>query len=152
MTKLFEPLTLRGVTLPNRIAVSPMCQYSAEDGFANDWHLVHLGTRAVGGAGLVIAEATAVAPEGRISPQDLGIWSEAHIAPLARITAFIKSQGRWRVYSWPMRAVRPAPTARGRGVAQCRRLKAAGSPLPRRPSALPTITRCRAKCAPPTSR
>ncbi|MBV8659333.1 MAG: NADH:flavin oxidoreductase/NADH oxidase [Burkholderiales bacterium] len=93
MTKLFEPLTLRGVTLPNRIAVSPMCQYTAEDGLANDWHLVHLGTRAVGGAGLVIAEATAVAPEGRISPQDLGIWSETHIASLARITAFIKSQG-----------------------------------------------------------
>ena len=93
MPMLFEPLTLRDLTLPNRIAVSPMCEYSAVDGFANDWHLVHLGTRAVGGAGLVIAEATAVVPEGRISPEDLGIWSDDHIAPLARITDFIKGQG-----------------------------------------------------------
>ena len=93
MTTLFDPLPLRGITLPNRIAVSPMCQYSAQDGLANDWHLVHLGTRAAGGAGLVIVEATAVVPEGRISPQDLGIWSDDHVPPLARITAFVKSQG-----------------------------------------------------------
>lgn len=93
MARLFEPLTLRQLTLPNRIAVSPMCQYSARDGFANDWHLVHLGSRAAGGAGLILCEATAVVPEGRISPQDLGIWSDQHIPALARITRFIHSQG-----------------------------------------------------------
>ena len=85
MTQLFEPLAIRGVTLRNRIAVSPMCQYSCTNGLANDWHFVHLGSRAVGGAGLVFTEAAAVVPEGRISPQDLGIWSDDHIAPLARI-------------------------------------------------------------------
>ncbi|MCR3770875.1 oxidoreductase, partial [Pseudomonas aeruginosa] len=78
MSLLFEPLSLRQITLPNRIAVSPMCQYSAQEGLANDWHLVHLGSRAVGGAGLVIVEATAVLPEGRITADDLGIWSDAH--------------------------------------------------------------------------
>lgn len=93
MAHLFDPFTLRGVTLRNRIGVSPMCQYSAQDGFANDWHLVHLGARAAGGAALVIAEATAVEARGRISPQDLGIWQDDHVAMLARITAFIKSQG-----------------------------------------------------------
>ncbi|MFO1487702.1 MAG: NADH:flavin oxidoreductase/NADH oxidase [Verrucomicrobiota bacterium] len=90
---LFSPLTLRSVTLRNRIGVSPMCQYSAEDGVANDWHLVHLGSRAAGGAGLVIVEATAVAPEGRITPGCMGLWSEKHVGPLARIAAFIKAQG-----------------------------------------------------------
>src|SRR5690242_9123832 len=90
---LFEPLTLRGVTLRNRIGVSPMCQYSSTDGFANDWHLVHLGTRAVGGAGLVLAEATAVAPEGRISPRDLGLWRDEHVEMLSRVTRFIGEQG-----------------------------------------------------------
>ncbi len=90
---LFEPLTLRGVTLRNRIGVSPMCQYSSVDGFANDWHLVHLGTRAVGGAALVIAEATAVSPEGRISPRDLGLWRDDHVEMLGRITRFIREQG-----------------------------------------------------------
>jgi 2,4-dienoyl-CoA reductase-like NADH-dependent reductase (Old Yellow Enzyme family) len=93
MSQLFTPLTLRQLTLPNRIAVSPMCQYSAEDGMANDWHLVHLGSRAVGGAGLVIVEATAVLPEGRISPQDLGLWRDEQIEPLRRITRFIEAQG-----------------------------------------------------------
>lgn len=93
MTQLFQPLTLRQLTLANRIAVSPMCQYSAEGGMANDWHLVHLGSRAVGGAGLVLIEATAVRPEGRISPQDLGIWSDEHIEPLRRITRFVEAQG-----------------------------------------------------------
>jgi 2,4-dienoyl-CoA reductase-like NADH-dependent reductase (Old Yellow Enzyme family) len=93
MPHLLESLTLGDVTLQNRIAVSPMCQYSSENGFANDWHFVHLGSRAVGGAGLVLTEATAVAPEGRISPQDLGIWSEDHIEPLTRITHFIREQG-----------------------------------------------------------
>ncbi len=91
--QLFTPYTLRGVTLHNRIVVSPMCQYSCQDGMATDWHLVHLGSRAVGGAGLVIAEATAVEAHGRISPEDLGLWDDAQIAPLARITAFLREHG-----------------------------------------------------------
>jgi 2,4-dienoyl-CoA reductase-like NADH-dependent reductase (Old Yellow Enzyme family) len=90
---LFSPLAVRSVTLRNRIGVSPMCQYSAADGLANDWHYVHLGSRAVGGAGLVMVEATAVAPEGRITPGCLGLWSDKHIEPLARIAAFVKSHG-----------------------------------------------------------
>jgi 2,4-dienoyl-CoA reductase-like NADH-dependent reductase (Old Yellow Enzyme family) len=90
---LLSPLTIRGITLRNRIVMSPMCQYSAEDGLANDWHLVHLGSRAVGGVALVVLEATAVTRDGRISPGDMGIWSEAHIEPLARIARFISSQG-----------------------------------------------------------
>jgi len=90
---LFSPLQIRGIELRNRVVVSPMCQYSCEDGFATDWHLVHLGSRAVGGAALVIAEATAVEARGRISPGDLGIWKDAHIAPLARAAAFIQAQG-----------------------------------------------------------
>lgn len=90
---LFQPLTVKSVTLRNRIGVSPMCQYSSEDGVANDWHLVHLGSHAVGGAALVIAEATAVSPEGRISPGDAGIWAEKHIEPVARINRFIKQHG-----------------------------------------------------------
>ena len=93
MALLFEPLEIRGVTLKNRIMVSPMCEYSSQDGFANDWHLVHLGSRAVGGAGLVLTEATAVSPEGRISPDDLGIWKNEHIEFLKRITKFISGQG-----------------------------------------------------------
>ena len=93
MPTLFEPLALRGVTLKNRIVVSPMCQYSSVDGFANDWHLVHLGGRAVGGAGLIISEAAAVSPEGRITPDDLGIWKDEHLPMLQRITAFLISQG-----------------------------------------------------------
>jgi 2,4-dienoyl-CoA reductase-like NADH-dependent reductase (Old Yellow Enzyme family) len=92
MSLLFQPLQLRRIQLKNRIAVSPMCQYSSEDGFANDWHLVHLGSRAVGGAGLIIVEATAVSPEGRITPSDLGIWKDEHIGFLKRITSFIESQ------------------------------------------------------------
>jgi 2,4-dienoyl-CoA reductase-like NADH-dependent reductase (Old Yellow Enzyme family) len=90
---LFSPFPIRGVTLPNRMGVSPMCQYSCVDGFATDWHFVHLGSRAVGGAGLVIVEATAVLPEARISPADLGLWSDAHAEPLARIAHFIREQG-----------------------------------------------------------
>jgi 2,4-dienoyl-CoA reductase-like NADH-dependent reductase (Old Yellow Enzyme family) len=90
---LFSPIRFRGVTLPNRISVSPMCQYSSTDGFANDWHLVHLGARAAGGAGLVFTEATAVLPEGRITPNDLGIWKDEHIAPLKRIVEFLHGQG-----------------------------------------------------------
>jgi len=90
---LLSPLTVRGVTLPNRIAVSPMCQYSAAEGLANDWHLVHLGSRAVGGAGAVFVEATAVTRNGRISPGDMGIWSDAHIEPLGRIAKFVSASG-----------------------------------------------------------
>ncbi|MEG9326486.1 NADPH dehydrogenase NamA [Salinimicrobium catena] len=90
---LFSPLKIRKLTLKNRIAVSPMCMYSSKDGFANNWHLVHLGSRAVGGAGLIISEATAVSPEGRISPDDLGIWKDEHIEKLAEITGFIKEHG-----------------------------------------------------------
>ncbi len=90
---LLSPLTIRGVEFRNRIVMAPMCQYSAQDGMANDWHLVHLGSRASGGASLIIVEATAVVPEGRISPGDLGLWSDEHIAPLARIASFVESQG-----------------------------------------------------------
>ena len=93
MAKLFEPLKIKDIELKNRIVVSPMCEYSSLDGFANDWHLVHLGSRAVGGAALVISEATAVSPEGRITPDDLGIWKDEHIEKLKSITAFIESQG-----------------------------------------------------------
>ncbi len=90
---LFSPFQLRSVVFPNRIGVSPMCEYSSEDGFANDWHLVHLGCRAQGGAGLVMTEAAAVTPEGRISINDLGIWKDEHIAKLEHIARFIHSQG-----------------------------------------------------------
>lgn len=92
-TGLFAPLRIRGVEFRNRVGVSPMCQYSSVDGFANDWHFVHLGSRSVGGAGVVIAEATAVTPEGRISPQDLGIWSDAHVEGLARCVRFVEEHG-----------------------------------------------------------
>ena len=93
MTALFDTFQQRGITFRNRIGVSPMCQYSSQDGFASDWHLVHLVSRAVGGAGLVITEATAVAPEGRISPGDLGIWRDEHIEKLAQIAALIREAG-----------------------------------------------------------
>jgi 2,4-dienoyl-CoA reductase-like NADH-dependent reductase (Old Yellow Enzyme family) len=93
MPHLFDPLTLRGLTLRNRVVVSPMCQYSSDNGFANDWHVTHLGSRAVGGAGLVFTEATAVTAEGRISPDDLGIWSDAHVEVIARIARFAAAQG-----------------------------------------------------------
>ncbi len=93
MAGLFDPLAIREVKFANRVFVSPMCQYSSHDGYANDWHFVHLGSRAVGGAGLVLTEATAVLPEGRISPQDLGIWADEHIEMLSRIVRFIHEQG-----------------------------------------------------------
>ncbi|GAA6618222.1 hypothetical protein NUACC26_040330 [Scytonema sp. NUACC26] len=93
MAHLFEPLTIGTVTFPNRIAVSPMCQYSSTDGYANDWHLVHQASRAVGGAGIVLTEAAAVEPRGRISPQDLGIWSDGHIEELAKIVTVIHNLG-----------------------------------------------------------
>jgi len=93
MSTLFSPLPLRSVTLRNRIAMSPMCQYSAVEGRATDWHLVHLGSRAVGGAALILAEATAVEARGRISPGDLGLWDDGQIEPLARIVRFVEGQG-----------------------------------------------------------
>src|ERR1700712_392008 len=93
MAKLFSPLTIKSVTFKNRIVVSPMCEYSSVDGFANEWYLVHLGSRAVGGAGLIITEATAVSPEGRISPDDLGIWKNAHLDKLRSIVSFIHAHG-----------------------------------------------------------
>jgi len=93
MPHLFDPLTIRDLTLANRVMVSPMCEYSSSDGFATDWHLVHLGSRAVGGAALTMTEATAVTADGRISPDDLGIWSDRHVDGLARIVRFVRSQG-----------------------------------------------------------
>src|SRR3954449_3836720 len=93
MSKLFESLKIRGVEFENRLWVSPMCQYSSVDGQPTDWHLVHLGSRAVGGAGLVIVEATAVTPEGRISPADSGIWSDEHVESFAPIARFMKEHG-----------------------------------------------------------
>jgi 2,4-dienoyl-CoA reductase-like NADH-dependent reductase (Old Yellow Enzyme family) len=93
MNKLFSPLTIKGISFKNRIVVSPMCQYSAIDGFASDWHLVHLGSRAVGGAALILQEATAISPEGRISYGDLGIWKDEHIEKLKQIVSFVQSHG-----------------------------------------------------------
>ncbi|MFC5282177.1 NADPH dehydrogenase NamA [Pedobacter alpinus] len=93
MSKLFQTLQIKSIILKNRFVVSPMCQYSSKNGFADDWHLVHLGSRAVGGAGLIFTEAAAVSPEGRITPHDLGIWSDEHILQLKRITQFIDKQG-----------------------------------------------------------
>lgn len=93
MSKLFEAIQIKSIKFKNGLVVSPMCQYSGVDGFSNDWHLVHLGSRAVGGAALVLTEATAVSPEGRITPDDLGLWQDEHIPGLKRITTFIESQG-----------------------------------------------------------
>ena len=93
MSKLLSPLTIKSIALKNRIVMSPMCQYSATDGFTNEWHLVHLGSRAAGGTGLIITEATAVSPEGRISPGDIGLWNDDHINGLSRIVSFIDMHG-----------------------------------------------------------
>jgi 2,4-dienoyl-CoA reductase-like NADH-dependent reductase (Old Yellow Enzyme family) len=93
MSRLFEPFTLRGVTLRNRIVVSPMCQYSSTDGLATNWHMVHLGSRAIGGAGLIIAEATGICPEGRITPGDLGLWSQPHADALKPVVDFMHEHG-----------------------------------------------------------
>ena len=133
MSHLFEPLTLRSMALPNRIAVSPMCEYSCIDGLANDWHLIHLGSRAVGGAGLVLTEAAAVSPEGRISPDDLGVWSDVHIEPLARITRFVVRRALLLESSWrtPDARLRPAPW-KGRGRVEI----ADGGWVPLAPSAI----------------
>src|SRR5580693_422248 len=109
---LFDPLEIRSIRFKNRIAISPMCQYSSVDGFANDWHLVHLGSRAQGGAALVLLEAAAVTPEGRISPDDLGIWKNEHIENLRRIATFAHSQGA-RVGMQLAHAGRKASTSSG---------------------------------------
>src|SRR5947209_16338212 len=93
MPGLFDPLVIRDLRFANRAFVSPMCQYSSHDGYANDWHFVHLGSRAVGGAGLVLAEATAVLPEARISPEDLGLWEDGHVEKLTQIVGFVHEQG-----------------------------------------------------------
>ena len=124
MSYLFKPIKIRGIELKNRIVVSPMCQYSSTDGFANNWHLVHLGSRAVGGAGLVFCEATSVSPEGRISPDDLGIWKDEHIPFLKNITTFIKENnsvpgiqlahaGRKASHLSPWKGRRPATESEG---------------------------------------
>src|SRR6476659_4607412 len=93
MPHLCDSFTIRVLEFGNRVFVSPMCEYSSVDGYAKDWHLVHLGSRAVGGAGLVLMEATAVLPEGRISPQDLGLWKDEHMEMLSRIARFVRAQG-----------------------------------------------------------
>jgi 2,4-dienoyl-CoA reductase-like NADH-dependent reductase (Old Yellow Enzyme family) len=138
---LFDPLTLRGVTLRNRIGMTPMCQYAAEDGVANDWHLVHLGGRAVGGAGLVIVEDTAVLPDGRITPGDLGLWSDRQVEPLRRITRFLSENGavsalqlghagRKASTTVPWRGGRPQGEGRSLTVAEGAWPTAAPSPIP----------------------
>jgi len=144
MSKLFTPLTIRSVTFRNRIFVSPMCQYSSRDGMATDWHMVHLGSRAVGGAGLVMAEATAVSPEGRISPDDSGIWNDDHVAAFRPITGFIRENGavpgiqlahagRKASCDLPWRSGEPlGPDARGwQPLAPSPEPFAPGHPLPR---------------------
>ncbi|MDP1830431.1 MAG: NADH:flavin oxidoreductase/NADH oxidase [Geothrix sp.] len=138
MSRLFQPLKLRGLTLPNRIAVSPMCQYQAQDGLVNDWHLVHLGGLAQGGAGLVMTEATAVLPEGRISPEDLGLWNLAQAEGLARIVHFIKAQGAVPGIQLAHAGRKASAFAPWRGSGSV--LPAAGGWTPVAPSALPFDT------------
>ena len=133
---LLSRLSIRGVTFRNRIVMSPMCQYSATDGMANDWHLVHLGSRAVGGVALVMVEATAVTPEGRISPGDMGIWDDRHVEPLARIARFVESQGAVAGIQLAHAGRKEAATCRGKGVPGSRRPDEGGwtvvapSPIP----------------------
>ena len=129
MSALFSPFTQRSVTFRNRIGVSPMCQYSAMDGLANDWHLVHLGSRAVGGAGMVMVEATAVSPEGRITPGCLGLWNDEQTEPLKRIAAFLQQQG----------AVPAIQLAHAGRKASCQRPWEGGKPLAPEEGAWQTI-------------
>lgn len=128
-SELFSPLVLRGVTIPNRVFVSPMCQYSAVDGVPSDWHLVHLGSRAVGGAGLVIAEATAVCPEGRITPGDCGLWDDGQVEPWRRVAAFVAAQG----------AVPAIQLGHAGRKASCRVPWQGGAPLPAEEGAWQTV-------------
>jgi 2,4-dienoyl-CoA reductase-like NADH-dependent reductase (Old Yellow Enzyme family) len=133
MPHLFSKLRMRDVDFANRIVVSPMCQYWSVDGYANDWHFAHLAARSVGGAALVFTEAAAVTPEGRISPQDLGVWSEKHFEPLERIARFMGNQGAPASNS-RMRAEREAPIGLGRDKAPLRKAPADGVRSPRAPS------------------
>ena len=126
MSKLFSPLTIKSVILKNRIAVSPMCQYSATGGFANDWHLVHLGSRAAGGAGLIITEATSVSPEGRITPGDLGIWHDKFIPGLNGLLTSSIGRGPLPAFNWLMLAGKPPVQFPGKEESNCRKAKAAG--------------------------
>ena len=135
MSRLFSPLTIRQVTIRNRLFVSPMCQYSSNDGLPTDWHMVHLGSRAVGGAGLVMVEATAVSSEGRISPLDSGIWSDAHTDAFRPIARFIKEQGAAaaiQIAHAGRKASTDAPWNGGKAVAA-----GAGGWQPIGPSAIP---------------
>jgi 2,4-dienoyl-CoA reductase-like NADH-dependent reductase (Old Yellow Enzyme family) len=127
MPHLFSKLRMRDVDFANRIGVSPMCQYSSVDGYANDWHFAHLAARAVGGAALVFTEAAAVSPEGRISPQDLGAWSERHFEPLERIARFIDSQGSCAGIQLAHADVRAAPIAQAWGEARLPKALADGA-------------------------
>ena len=147
MSVLFSPLTLRSVTCRNRVFVSPMCQYSARDGLANEWHLVHLGSRAVGGAGLVVVEATAVTPEGRISPADVGLWSTRTPRRSRPVAAFLaRARAPWRRIQLA-HAGRKAGTAvpvAGRRAAAVRS-RAAGRRWRRARCRSPPVTPCRAR-------
>ena len=130
MTHLFDPYQIKDITLRNRIGVSPMCQYSSIDGVATDWHLVNLGSRAVGGAGLIIAEATAVEPRGRISPGDAGIWADKHIEPLYRINKFVKNKEPYQQFKSLTPGEKPAPPALGKAANRSKTTKKAGKPSP----------------------
>ena len=116
---LLSPLTIRGVTLRNRIVMSPMCQYVRTEGFADDWHLVHLGSRAAGGVALVVVEATAVTRDGRITPGDLGIWSDEHIEPLARSRASSIRREPWLAFNLPTPDAKRVAICRGKGAPVC---------------------------------
>ena len=138
---LFEPLALRSVTLRNRIALSPMAQYSAEDGMANDWHFVHYASRAAGGLGAVVVEVTAVSPEGRICPGELGLWKDEQVGPLARLAALIATQGAVPGIQIGHAGARRARRGRGREALPCRSTGAAGSRLgPGRSRSAPRTT------------
>lgn len=135
MSVLFEPCTLRSLVIPNRVWMAPMCQYSAEAvgpnaGVATDWHFAHLAARAAGGTGLILTEATAVSPEGRISPADLGIWNDTQVAALRRITSFIKGQGSIAGIQLAHAGRKASTAAPGRVEGPWDRTSTAGSPSP----------------------
>ncbi len=145
MSVLFSPLKLRDLTFKNRIFVSPMCQYSCEEGMPTDWHLVHLGSRAVGGAAMVCVEATAVSPQGRISPADSGIWSDAHVEVFARIARFIREQGSIPAIQLAHAGAKRAPASPGSVADRSKNLAADGKRSPPAPSPLPPDTQRREK-------
>jgi len=143
MIHLFDPLSIRDITFANRVFVSPMCEYSSTDGYAGDWHFVHLGSRAEGGAGLVLTEATAVLPEGRISPQDLGIWTDDHIEPLARVVRFIHEQGSVAGMQLAHAGRKASTYARAEAMVGFPKVKAVGTmSLPRARCLSPMAIRC----------